>query len=213
MRSRLFLIFSLILLALFAGACGQSRAETETTEADTIAQTSDIAEEDTDEALFETQEPVATAEPTAEPAPVATDGPVKDIYAIGDTARLEAFRVQINDATFAAETELGKAEEGKQFLLIDVSLENTTDEAQDVAALLQMTLKDQSGTEYPLDITASLEAATKLNGSIQPGTTSGVIGYQVPLEATGFQWIFRTISSDTSAGIAEKGHITFDVAE
>lgn len=156
-----------------------------------------------------TVELAPTAAPTAAPA-AAPALEVKELYAVGDTAPLEPWQVHVAAAKTAGETELGPADAGNEYVLIDLALLNTAAEAQSFSLLLQATLEDEAGTLYPIDPGGSMSAIMTLNGSIDAGEEpSGTIGFQVPAgTAGGLRLVVRTLSEGATA---ETGRAVFDL--
>jgi hypothetical protein len=151
-----------------------------------------------------------TAAPTA-PAPTAAAAelPVKDVYAVGDSAPLEPFVVTVSDARAVDEVDGTPAAEDMTYVLVDLSLENTGGEPQDVSMLIQMVMEDADGGAYAVDVGASVSAVMDLNGRIDAGErASGTIGFQIPADASEPRFIFRTIEPGATA---ERGRAAFAV--
>lgn len=141
-----------------------------------------------------------TLEPTIEPTIVIANLPepvVKDVFALGDVAAIEAFLIQVEAAEVQADW--GDPMIGSRFVAVDVKLQNTAAEAQDVAMLVQFLVEDASGQAYAIDTNASWAAAMSLNGQISAGELAqAVIGFQVPNDAQDVKFVFRTIDLSTT---------------
>lgn len=200
-------ITCIILLALGLVACGAA-PEANQPELDDIEQ-----QESSEETTELEPTPTATTEaatPTSA-GPMLQEGPAKDSYAVGDTARLNAFLVRVDEVETTNKTEMGTAQEGNQFVLVRITLENTSSETQEIAPLLHMSVQDAKGEEYALDIGASMDVLS-INGSFPAHTVeTATIGYQVPQNAEGLQWTFRTTAPDAAQGLKETGKVVFDL--
>jgi hypothetical protein len=154
-------------------------------------------------------EPAPTVAPTAAPAAPAPALEVKDLYAVGDTAPLEPWRVQVMASQIATETELGPADEGNEFVLIDLALTNTAADAQSFSLLLQTTLEDATGVVYAIDPGASMSAIMSLNGTVDAAEeATGTIGFQVPAGSAGLRLVVRTLAEGATS---ETGRAVFDL--
>jgi hypothetical protein len=95
--------------------------------------------------------------------------------------------------------------------LVDVTLENTSDEQQEVSALLHMAVEDAAGQAYAVDVDAGT-GFLAVNGPIDAGAAeTTTLGYQVPENAEGLRWVFRTTAPDASLGLKETGKALFDI--
>jgi hypothetical protein len=202
--------------ALALSACGstqeQANQPTATIDTSTVAPTpttpsaSDPAPEPTDEPAAE-----PTAEPTAEPADEPIAEPVeKEIYSLGDTAKIEWFHITVEMGSEPKE-DWGTPASGKRFIAVDVTLKNTGDESQEVAMMLQMFMVDSTGTQYAFDHGASWESVFTLNGAIPADEErQGTVIFQIPEDAEGLQFVFRTIDRDTTS---EAERVVFALGE
>jgi hypothetical protein len=207
MYHRFRLLFMIAVFALFLVSCG-STPEVVDEETDTEYVEDEAALEE--EIVVEEPTPTVVPTPTVA-APTLSEGPTKDVYASGDVARVNAFLVRVDDIKITKQTEMGTAKEGNTFVLVDITLENTSSEQQSVSALLHMSVQDGAGQDYALDVDAGV-GFLSVNGPIDPGTTeTATIGYQVPENAEGLHWIFRTTEEDASQGLKESGKAMFEI--
>lgn len=187
------------LLVLVLGACGGGAAQP-------VATT--IPDEAPTEApvAAPTEAPVATEAPVT--APIA-DIPVKDLYAVGDSARVDPFVVAVSDIRAEDEIEGSAAPSDQQYILVDLTLSNTGAEGEDVSMLLQMILEDGAGQQYAVAPEASMNSIMTLNGSVDAGeTVTGTVGFLVPESAESLRFVFRTMSEGATA---EKSRAAFAV--
>jgi hypothetical protein len=82
---------------------------------------------------------------------------------------------------------------GNRFVAVDLTIENTGQEATHLSALAQMSLKDAAGWKYPLDVLATTAAGgSPPEGELMPGEKlRGKVGFQVPEDATGLLFVFE----------------------
>ena len=108
--------------------------------------------------------------------------PVKELYSLNDPA------IQ-NDITFTitkaeareSDNMFIEAEEGNVFYVIEVKIENNSDDDFNSSSIMNYTLKDEDGREYDLSL------FTDLNGSLDTTVAKGESGigeiaYEVPAE-------------------------------
>jgi len=129
----------------------------------------------------------------------------KKTYAVGETAELNGLKVTVNEVKPVEGNQVMKPEAGKQFIVVNVTFENTTAKDVPVSSMLQMELKDDTGQAYSIDIGAMTVAGGKQpDGTIVAGDKlRGPIGYQVPVGAKGLQWIFKDVVGS--------GRVVFDI--
>jgi hypothetical protein len=193
--------------ALFLVSCGSSpEVVDEETDTEYVEEDAALEEE------IVVEEPTPTVVPTPSvAAPTLSEGPAKDMYATGDVARVDEFLVRVDDVRFTKQTELGTAKDGNTFILVDITLENTSSEQQSVAALLQMSVEDGAGQPYALDIDAGT-GFLAVNGPIGAGeTATATVGYQVPENAEGLHWVFRTTEADAAQVMKESSKAMFEI--
>jgi hypothetical protein len=118
-----------------------------------------------------------------------------DAHSPGDTLEFENTRVGLNSVETT--TELGsfaKADEGNEFVIVDITTTNNTDEELSISILLQMLLKDGEGFNYSPSITAlsSLDRPYGQGSPLAPGETRrGKIPYEVPKGKSPLYWAFE----------------------
>lgn len=94
-------------------------------------------------------------------------------------------------------TKLGsfaEAQEGNEFVIVDITTTNNTDEELTISTLLQMLLKDDEGFNYPLSITATsqLDRSYEQGSPLASGETRrGKVAYEVPTGTKPLYWVFE----------------------
>jgi uncharacterized protein DUF4352 len=75
---------------------------------------------------------------------------------------------------------------------VDLTIENTGQQAAHLSTLAQMSLKDRAGWKYSLDLLATTAAGGSTpEGELAPGEKlRGKVGFQVPKAATGLLFVF-----------------------
>ncbi len=114
-------------------------------------------------------------------------------FNVGDTATDNELKVTVNDVKFVSKINekdtkflVVEAPSGKQYALIDITVENVLSETQIISVLTQMTILDQGGYNYIVDFEGltALDKSFK-DGGILPGMKKrGVVVYLVPSDAT-----------------------------
>jgi len=153
----------------------------------------------------ETADVTSTANPSPDAA--ATDGPTDqptteatttespaepDVLnlEIGATADIGDASVTVNSWRLDAGTEFFKPDADKQWVVVDVTVENTGDDEYNISSLLQMAIRDSEGREHR-DI-AFADTSGSLDGTIPAGQTlRGENATEVPAGATGLQFVFK----------------------
>jgi hypothetical protein len=103
---------------------------------------------------------------------------------VGDT-----WLVTINSVTTKAGTDIDQPGAGNHYLVIDVTLKNTSSQEQDLSSLLSFTLKDSTGQKYDETITTF---TTPPDGKVAAGDlVRGKLAYAVPASAHSFELAFE----------------------
>lgn len=115
-----------------------------------------------------------------------------DSYAVGETVTIGDFTLTVNEVTFPEGDNFNKPNDGKKFVVVDVTFENVSGESANLSSLLQMTLRDSTGQKYDVDLMASsASGGSSPDGELVAGEKlRGQVGYQVPIDATGLMFVF-----------------------
>ena len=133
------------------------------------------------------------------PEPVSVEPPAdlpgeqaQTMFAIGDVIEMGDLTLTVNEVTNPPGDSFNKPDEGNIFVVVDMTIKNQGSEAASVSSMLQMSLKDDTGQVYDLDLMASVASGgTTPDGEIAPGETiRGQAGFQVPEDATGLVFVF-----------------------
>ncbi|SDI74706.1 DUF4352 domain-containing protein [Natribacillus halophilus] len=112
---------------------------------------------------------------------------VEDI-SIGDTMNFDGLEITLNDAYTSGGSEF-ESPDNDHFVILDLSIENTTDEPADISTMLQMSLQDDEG--YTHDVTIFTETDGSLDGEIGPERDNrGEIAFDVD-ESEAYEFIFE----------------------
>lgn len=126
--------------------------------------------------------------PVSVQPPADLTGPSSlETFNIGDVVAFENTSLTVNEFSYATGSQFNEPEEGYKYLLVDITVENTSSETINISTLLQMYVKDSDHKKYAVDIMASMESSSSLpEGELSPGESiRGQVGYQVPENATG----------------------------
>ncbi|WP_396610579.1 DUF4352 domain-containing protein [Haloferax sp. S1W] len=137
------------------------------------------------------------------PANVTQDLQV-DVASPGEAVEFGGVSVTVNSLeTTASIGGAAKAGDGKEYAIIDISVENDTDEQQQLSSLLQMWLKDGAGFSYTHDIVATSQLEQPYGDDyIDVGETAGgALAYRIPEGRSPLYW---TLDFDLMAD-ADKG--------
>lgn len=87
-----------------------------------------------------------------------------------------------------------QAEEGNEYAIVDISVENNTGEEQRVSTMLQMMIKDGAGWSYQEDLmaTGELDRPFDESSALTDGETRrGELVYQVEKDLSPLYWVFE----------------------
>ncbi|PYZ96802.1 hypothetical protein CR205_14065 [Alteribacter lacisalsi] len=174
-----------LILAAGLTACGEAsienvNREANETEEDTSAQAVEASEESDDNA--EASE--AAEEQAAEEEVIEEEG-----LGTGETVDFNGLHVTVKEVRLDEGDGDWMVPDNDFFLILDVSIENTTDESANVSTLLQMNLVDPSG--YAQDIRIFADTRGSLDGEVGAGRTmAGEIAFDVE-GADFFEFIFE----------------------
>ena len=132
-------------------------------------------------------------EPKLVEPPAALEGEGEtQLYQVGDQIQIGDLILTVNGVDYPAGDEFNKPEQGKKFVVVDVTLDNQGNEAIQISSLLQMSLKDATGQVYEVDLSASMAGnGSTPDGEIAPGEKlRGQVGFQVPEDAQGLVFVF-----------------------
>lgn len=97
---------------------------------------------------------------------------------IGDTVNFDGLKITLNSVTADSGSEFEKPEEDR-FLIVDMTVENTTEEPQTVSSLMNVSLRDDDDYEYTTALYTGVKA--QLDGEVAPGDKlRGQIAFDVP---------------------------------
>lgn len=107
-----------------------------------------------------------------------TKEPVKTEFAIGETAEIDGVKVTVNGTRILEGNAYMKPDEGKQWIAVDFTFENTKDDSVYIGGIFEITMKDGDGREKDQNIWGELEGsvdADVLSGEKLSGEKSFVI--------------------------------------
>lgn len=204
----LFCLISIIVLALFTSACGADVTPTKEGEVSspTISATSTVeatqpaATTPTDESVVSTSETEATKE--------ATDAAALQSYKVGDIVGIGDLSLVVLGWNWVEGNDFAEPDAGNKFLAVEMLLVNKGQKADSISSLLQMSLKDETGQKYNVDLMAnSATGGSSPEGEIAPGERlRGKVGFQVPEGASGLVFVF-------DADIFGKGKVFVDLGK
>ncbi|AFK18313.1 DUF4352 domain-containing protein [Haloferax mediterranei ATCC 33500] len=126
-----------------------------------------------------------------------------DVASPGEAIEFNGISVTVNSVDIAGNVGSSNAGDGKEYAIVDFSVENKTDEQQQLSSLLQMCLKDGAGFPYSQDIVATSQLSEPYEDNyIDSGDTQrGKLAYNVAEGAAPLYW---TLDFDLMAD-ADKG--------
>lgn len=129
------------------------------------------------------KDPVETAKPvsTAVQEDKAASPTEKPVYGIGDTLEMKNVRATLTDVRISQGSQYSTPEEGSEFVIYELEIENCSDEEIAVSSLLCFTAY---ADDYKLEF--SLSAMTQDKGQQLDGTIAagkklrGIVGFEAP---------------------------------
>lgn len=116
--------------------------------------------------------------------------PQQEIFAVGDRVSLGDFFITVKKAYLYAGSEWNKPAEGEKWVVVDVELENGSNESESISSLLMFSLFDSDS--YECDIAINIDARGSLDGEIGAGRKmAGELTFSVPEDQTSFEFIFE----------------------
>jgi uncharacterized protein DUF4352 len=130
----------------------------------------------------------ATLDP---PAELAGQRPLPT-HQLGETISAGDLKLTVNAVDTPKGDQLSTPKAGNRFVAVDLTIENTGQQAAHLSTLAQMSLKDRAGWKYSLDLLATTAAGGSTpEGELAPGEKlRGKVGFQVPKAATGLLFVF-----------------------
>jgi hypothetical protein len=123
-------------------------------------------------------------------------------FKVGDQVNVgNTYTVTVNSVTTSAGTAdaISPPQAGNTYLIVDVSLKNTSSKSQDVSSLLLFTLKDSTGQKYDESLSAGV---TTPDGTLTAGDVlRGQIAYEVPTSMHSFTLDFQADFTSSGATI------------
>lgn len=149
-----------------------------------------------------------TATKVGEATSIPTSAPVVTQYKIGDIIQIGSMTMTVNSVSNPTGDQYNQPESGKKFVVVDLTFENKGAESANISSMLQMSLKDATGQAYDVDISAEVASGGKSpDGEIAAGEKlRGQIGFQVPTDAKGFQFVY-------DASLFGSGKVFVDLGE
>jgi len=118
------------------------------------------------------------------------------LYAVGETAEVDGWRVTVHSFSALATDQWHVPAEGQLFCAVELTLENNSGQIRFVMPEKQMMLFDGSGRVYVPDRNAAVMAARSRQWIVPEGELSigerpyGAAAYQVPSGSQGMRWVF-----------------------
>lgn len=118
-------------------------------------------------------------------------------FKVGDQVNVgNTYTVTVNSVKTSAGDDVFQPKTGNTFLIVDVTLKNTSSKEQDLSSILQFTLKDSTGQKYDETVVSN---ATPPDGKLAAGdTVRGQLAYEVPASMHDFTLAFE--ADITSSG-------------
>lgn len=105
----------------------------------------------------------------------------KKVYKVGDLIEEKNFSIKVNSAEVTDGHDFMTSDDGDKFIILDITIENKSDEEMNISSLLSFTLKDEDGRDQ--DYALNIEQKGQLDGTILGDEKmTGQITFEVPKE-------------------------------
>lgn len=124
---------------------------------------------------------------------ITSDGTpaVKVGSGIGDMQTFDGLAITLNDVEYVTEATFGP--ENDHFVVLDLTIQNTTNEPKHISTLMQMELQDSDG--YKHDVALYVDGKGTLDGEIPAGDTiRGQVAFDVN-QSKEYKFIFSGVLS------------------
>jgi len=135
-----------------------------------------------------TEEEVIIEEPITEEKieEAMEETPKTEIFEIGDTIKMGNLQFKVNSVRTSEGDEFFKPDEGNVYLFVDITIENISNEEENISSLLMFKIVDKDGRSY--DIALSGEAKGSVDGSLGAGRKmTGELSFEVPEDIKDFE--------------------------
>ncbi|HEX8600379.1 MAG TPA: DUF4352 domain-containing protein [Chloroflexia bacterium] len=148
--------------------------------------------------ILESYSPPSDDDAGGDPTPEGDSGDTNtgELLAVGDTGESDGLEITVNSFRRTS-SGLLSPDAGNEYLIINITAANTTDEEKIVSSLLNFSVKDDggNGTDFDQSFTAGVE--TSLDGNVPAGEElTGEIAYEIPEDATDLVLHFDPILGD-----------------
>lgn len=115
-----------------------------------------------------------------------------ETFKVGDTIEIKDFKVTVNKVTTSSGGEFLKPKDGNEFLNVDITLDNISDQAQHVSSILMFKVVDKDGRAYSQAITENqngqldgeIGAGRKMTGEYVVEVPKGTVGLQLEFDSS-----------------------------
>lgn len=113
---------------------------------------------------------------------------VEESISVGSTVNFDGLHITLNDV-YTSEGNDFETPENDHYLVLDLTIENTTDESAHISTLMQMSIQDDEG--YTHDVAFFTDVKGSLDGEIGPGRNNrGEVPFDVNASDT-YEFIFE----------------------
>ena len=112
-----------------------------------------------------------------------------ETFKVGDTIQTKDFKITVNKVETSEGGEFVKPKDGNEFIKVDITIENTSKEEQNISSMIMFKVVDKDGRSYNQAIVEDQNG--QLDGKVAPGRKmTGEYVVEVPKGATGLQLEF-----------------------
>ncbi|WP_415321431.1 DUF4352 domain-containing protein [Clostridium perfringens] len=112
-----------------------------------------------------------------------------ETFKVGDTIQTKDFKITVNKVETSEGGEFVKPKDGNEFIKVDITIENTSKEEQNVSSMIMFKVVDKDGRSYNQAIVEDQNG--QLDGKVGSGRKlTGEYVVEVPKGATGLQLEF-----------------------
>lgn len=108
---------------------------------------------------------------------------------IGSSAETDGLKITLNGVRRDAGNSIFKPDAGNEYLIVNLTFENTTTDTKTVSSLLSFSVKDDTGRNYTITFGPQVQGSA--DGTVEPGgKLRGEAVFEVPKDATGLVFTY-----------------------
>lgn len=119
-----------------------------------------------------------------------TEQPTTQEFKVGDVIKTGNFNIVVNSVNFSQGDTFMTPDAGNQYCLIDITLENISNDTQTVSSMIMFEARDGEGREMPMSLWSG--GKSLIGGTLFAGKKmSGAYAVETPKDVAGLELLFN----------------------